>query len=146
MLQLLLGIICDCAISWDGVLPTPEQWDSLQGHTFECLEDIKGAQSAISTRALLELLHRMGQPQASSANLTKPRMAALIAGALATHEGWATSVLGNVYLASSGRNSADLSSLVFGLELASDSPIRLFFPAGGVIPVAENGPESEAAP
>ncbi len=109
-------------ISWDGVLPTPEQWESLQGRAFECMEDIKGAQSAISTRALLELLRRLGQPQASSANLTKPQMAALIVGVLISHEGWSASELGNVHLASLGRDSVDLSSLTFGLELASDSP------------------------
>ncbi len=59
-------------ISWDGALPTQEQWESLQGRAFECLEDIKGAQMAILTRAMLELLHRMGHPQGPSANLTKP--------------------------------------------------------------------------
>ncbi len=42
-------------ISWDCVLPTQEQWDVLEGRAFECLEDIKGAQMAISTRAMLEL-------------------------------------------------------------------------------------------
>ncbi len=85
-------------ISWDGVPPTQEQWDVLEGRAFECLEDIKGAQMAILTMAMLKLLCRMGHPQTSSANLTKPQMAALIAGALATHDGWATSELGNVHL------------------------------------------------
>ncbi len=101
-------------ISWDGVLPTPEQWELLQGRAFECLEDIKGAQMAISTRAMLELLCRMGHPQTQSANLTKPRMAALIVGALVLREGWATSVLGNVHLASSSQDLTDLSYLYSG--------------------------------
>ncbi len=135
-------------ISWDGVLPTPEQWGLLQGRAFECLEDIKGAQTAISTRAMLELLRRMGSPQGPSANLTKPRMAALIVSALVPHEGWATAVLGNVRLASSSRDLADLSALAFGLELSVEPPVRLFFPAGGVVPaaVAGNGLENEVAP
>ncbi len=51
-------------ISWDGALPTQEQWESLQGRAFECLEDIKGAQTAISTRAMLELLSH-GAPTGS---------------------------------------------------------------------------------
>ncbi len=131
-------------ISWDGVPPTPEQWESLQGHPFECLEDIKGAQTVISTRAMLELLRRMGHCQTQSANLTKPWMAALIVGALVLREGWATSVLGNVHLASSSRDSTDLSSLVFGLELSMEPPVRLFFPAGGVVPAAAKEPGNEA--
>ncbi len=103
---------------------------------------------AISTRAMLELLRRMGCPQGPAANLTKPRMAALITGALVPHEGWATAVLGNVRLASSNRDSADLSTLAFGLELSMEPPVHLFFPAGGVVPaaVAGNGPENEVAP
>ncbi len=132
-------------ISWDGVPPTQEQWDALGGHAFVCLEDINEAQMAILTRAMLELLCHMGHPQTSSANLMKPRMAALIAGALATHDGWAASELGNIHSASSSRDSVNLSSLAFGLELISESPVRLFFPAGGIVPVAENGPENEAA-
>ncbi len=68
--------------NWDGVVPTGEQWQSLGSHAFECLEDIKGQQSAISSRALLELLHCLRDPQASTVNLTKPQMAALIIGAL----------------------------------------------------------------
>ncbi len=132
-------------ISWDGVLPTQEQWNVLEGRVFEVLEDIKGTHSTISTRVLLELLRRMGQPQTSSVNLTKPQMAAFIAGALTSHEGWSTSDLGNVHLASSSRDSSDLLSLAFGLELMSESPIRLFFPAGGV-PAVANGPENEAVP
>ncbi len=88
-----------------------EQWQRLGSHAFECLEDIKGQQSTISSRALLELLHRLGDPQASTANLTEPRMAALIIGALVPHEGWATSELGNICLASSSHDLPDLPSL-----------------------------------
>ncbi len=73
-------------ISWDGAVPTQEQWESLQGRALECLEDIKGAQAAISNRAMLELLCRMGYPQGPSANLMKPRMATLIIGALVPWE------------------------------------------------------------
>ncbi len=104
------------AVNLDGVIPTQEQWGVLEGHAFECLEDIKGAQSAISTRALLELLHRMGQHQASSANLMKPQMTALIVRVLTPCEGWSTSELGNVRLASSSWDSANLSSLIFALS------------------------------
>ncbi len=43
-------------ISWDGALPTQEQWESLQGRALECLEGIKWAQMAISNRVMLELL------------------------------------------------------------------------------------------
>ncbi len=118
-------------VSWDRVTPTPEQWDLLGSHAFKCLEDIKGQQSTISSRALLELLCHMGEPQATAANLTKPRMAALIAGTLTPHKGWAMAELTNVRLASSSQDAADLSSFVFGLELVSDSPIRLFFPRWG---------------
>ncbi len=52
--------------------------------------------------------------------------------------------LGNVRLAACSWDSADLSSLIIGLELALEPPICLFFPAGGVIPAAGNGPENEA--
>ncbi len=104
-------------INWDGVPPTPEQWDALEGHAFEHLEDIKGVQVAISTRAMLELLRCMGQPQTPSANLTKPQMAALIIGEPVPHEEWAMPEQGNAHLASSSRDSSYLPSLVFGLEL-----------------------------
>ncbi len=132
--------------SWDGVSPTQELWDVLKDHAFECLEDIKGAQSAISTRVMLESLRHMGHPQTQSANLMKPQMASLIAVVLATPDGWATSALRNVHLASSGWDSANLSSMAFSLELALDSSIRLLFPAGGIVPVVEEGPGNEATP
>ncbi len=131
-------------ISWDGALPTQEQWKSLQGRVFECLEDIKGAQMAILTRVMLELLRCMGHLQGPSANLMNPQMATLIIGALVPCKGWATAELGNVRLASSSRNSLDLLQLSFGLELGSEPPTRLFFPAGGVAPAAANGPGNEA--
>ncbi len=118
---------------------------ALEGYAFECLEDIKGVQVAISTRAMLELLRHMGQLHAPSANLTKPRMAALIINALVSHEGWATSELGKVHLASSSWDSPNLPSLAFDLELTSEFPVRLFFPAGGVTRAAEDGPKNGVA-
>ncbi len=120
--------------SWDGVTPTKEQWDSLGGHAFECLEDTKGAQSIISSRAILEPLHCIGQPQALTANLIKPRMAALIAGALTPHDGWATADLTNVRLASSSWDAADLSLLAFRLIGPTSSTILYSWgcpPSGG---------------
>ncbi len=119
---------------------------ALDGRPLECLEDIKGAQSAISTRALMELLHRLNLPQTSSANPTKPKMAAIIAGALSSCEGWATATLSNVHLASSSRDTADLASLAFGLELSIESPLQLFFPAGGIPPLVVDKPEVEVVP
>ncbi len=133
-------------INWDSVVPTGEQWQSLGGCAFECLEDINGQQSTISSRALLELLHHLGEPLASAANLTKSRMAALIVCALVPHEGWATSELGNICLVSSSHDSPDLPSIAFDLELTSEPQVRLFFPAGGVTLTAEVGPENEVAP
>ncbi len=133
-------------ISWDGVLPTQEQWESVQGHAFECLEGIKGAQMAISTRVMLELLRRMGHPQGPIANLMKPQMAALIIGTLVPREGWATSELSNIHLVSSSRDSLDLLLLSFGLELGLEPPTRLFIPAGGVTSAVANVPENEAVP
>ncbi len=80
-----------------------------------------------------------------SANLTKPKMASIIVGALATHEGWASAILFNVRLASLSCDVADLTSLAFGLELSSESPLLLFFPAGGIPPQAVDEPEVDAA-
>ncbi len=73
-------------------------------------------------------------------------MAALIVGALVPHKGWATSELSNIHLASSSHDSPDLLSLAFGLELTSEPPVRLLFPAGGVTLTAGVGPEEEVAP
>ncbi len=52
---------------------------------------------------------------------------------------------GQVRLASSTRDLADLSSLSFGLELVLEPPTRLFLPARGVALAAGNGPGNEAA-
>ncbi len=71
-------------------------------------------------------------------------MAALIVGALVPHEGWATSELGNICLASSSCDSPNPPSLTFGLELTLDPPVCLFFPARGVTLVAKVGPNNEA--
>ncbi len=90
----------------------------------------------------MELLQRLDHPQTSSANATKLKMAAIIVGALPSHEGWASATLSNVQLASSSRDVADLPSLAFSLELLIESPLRLFFPAGGVLPPAAE-PEVE---
>ncbi len=108
-------------INWDGLVPMGEQWQSLGSHVFERLEDIKGQQSMSS------LLHCLCDPQASTVNLTKPRMAALIVGALVPHEGWAISELGNIRLVSSSHDSPDLLSLTFGLELTSEPQFVCFF-------------------
>ncbi len=134
------------AVNWGGVSPTEEQWSVLEGHPLECLEDVRGAQSTISMRALMELLRCLDHPQTSSASATKPKMAAIIAGALLSYEGWASAMLSNVQLASSSRDAVDLASLAFGLILSVESPLLLFFPAGGLLPpVAELEVEQQNA-
>ncbi len=70
-------------------------------------------------------------------------MASIIIRALAVREGWALATLSNVWLASSSQDAADLASLAFGLEFSIKSPLRLFFPAGGVLPPDANEPEAE---
>ncbi len=133
-------------ISWDRATPTQEQWDTMGRHTFEYLEDIKGTQSTISSRALSELLHHLGHTQASTASSTKPQMAASIVGALTPHEGWAMADLNSVHLASSSCDAVDLALLAFGLELVSNSSIRLFFLAWCAPLTANVEPEEEALP
>ncbi len=44
----------------------------------------------------------------------------------------------NVHLAASCQDSAEVSSLAFGLELVTELPVLLFFPAGGVPPPGGN--------
>ncbi len=118
------------AISWNGSVPTEEQWVSLEGHPLEVLDSIKGMHSTISSNALMELLHRLGQPQGVTANATKQKMALTVSSALVDYEGWLTADVSNVWLASSNKDLADLSLLAFGLELSVVPPICLFFPAG----------------
>ncbi len=127
------------AVNWDGVSTTEDQWMALEGCPFDCLEDVRGQQSATSTRALMELLHRLDCPQTPCANLTKPKMASIIVRALAIHEGWALATLSNVLLATSSRDVADSASLAFSLELSIKSPLQIFFPASGIPPPEAEG-------
>ncbi len=71
--------------------------------------------------------------------MTKQKMVTMIAGVLVSYENWSTADITNVWLASSNRDLAELPSLAFGLELASELPLHLLFPAGGVQPPVMNG-------
>ncbi|MCP4548651.1 MAG: hypothetical protein GY835_19515, partial [bacterium] len=132
--------------------PTDDQWACLNGRALEALDSIKGT-TAISTNAFIELVRRLGQVQATSANTSKQKMATTIVGLLAALEGWAAADLPNVSLSSSCRDAADPKAIAFGLQLEVDPPVRLFFPAGGVLRplppdelAAQNNAADELAP
>ncbi len=94
---------------------------------------------------LLKLLWRLGHPQATSANMTKQKMAMVIAGAVASFDDWSTGNVTNVHLAALCRDSGEVSSLAFGLELMAEPSVHLFFPAGGVLPPGVQLPNADAA-
>ncbi len=64
--------------------------------------------------------------------MMKQKMVMTIAGAVASFDDWSTANVTNVCLAASCQDSAEVSSLAFGLELVTDSLVHLLFPAGGV--------------
>ncbi len=48
------------AVDWNGVVPTDGQWESLGACPFEKLEDIKGTQSAISSKCFARIVAMFG--------------------------------------------------------------------------------------
>ncbi len=70
--------------------------------------------------------------------MTKQKTAMATMGAVTSLDGWSMADITNVHLAASCRDSAEGSSLAFGLELVTEPPVHLFFPADGVLPPGGN--------
>ncbi len=109
---------------WDCYVPSEDEWAELEPGAFEVLGNIK-SQSAISTKALAECLHRLKMP-VGTAQQSKSTLASSIASAVLVHPDWSQASTAMVHLAQVGTEKADLSAALFAVDfwLDANTPVQ----------------------